>query len=269
MGPGHQRQGADGASNEVFTYAGEQATCRPRCLRAKTAGCVEISCLCADIVRLRLNRKRHRENIPDIGKSCYRAPPAYRNRRDEPLPQACGFRARLGSRPPASADLLYNAGGRRSSDFRHLHRSPSEVALRLPAFPGKPDSPRLWIRWIADLDQESGQRLSRPPSLAPDRGHPASLTEYFFSLSPGTNDQSTALDSCPDRSPYDHAISLAGLRSGKLRDPGLRLRYGSAPEHDGRVAFKLHRERQQDGGKRGSAQQPRPARDPGNHASVQ
>jgi len=37
------------------------------------------------IVRLRLNRKRHRENIPDIGKSCHRAPPAHRNRRDEPL----------------------------------------------------------------------------------------------------------------------------------------------------------------------------------------
>jgi len=47
----------------------------------------------APVLFVSASTERHRENIPDAGRSRHRTPPAHRNRRDEPLSQACRFRA--------------------------------------------------------------------------------------------------------------------------------------------------------------------------------
>ena len=94
-----------------------------------------------------------------------RAAQARLHRADEPLPGENRFPARHRARRKQNADLLHDPGGRSASDLHPIYQQAGEVALRLPALPGKPDTRRLWLSRFPNLVQGPRPREVGSPWL--------------------------------------------------------------------------------------------------------
>ena len=154
-----QRQGESGAAHQSGAHAREQASRRPRRLRATPARRTQIPELRADRFHFRPERQRHGENLSAARRSCHRAPQARDYLANEPLHRARRLRTRLGPHAPAREDSVHDASLGRSANLHPLHQPRREAPLFLPAFSGKSNPRSLRLRRHPDLDQESRQEL--------------------------------------------------------------------------------------------------------------
>src|ERR1700733_7436346 len=135
-----------------------QAACRQGDFRRAITQGSQIPGLCAGGLHLCCRGQEHPYRAQAGEGGSRRAAQARLHRADEPLPGKNRLPARPRPRRKQNADLLYDPGGRSASDLHPIYQQAGQVALRLPAIPGEPDTRRLWLSRLSNLVQGSRSR---------------------------------------------------------------------------------------------------------------